>query len=227
MLTEDSRGRLKIFHNPNPSHTYAIGADVALGIDGGDYSTAFVIDKDLRQCASWHGHIDPDLFGKMLCRLGEHYNKALLAPEVNNMGHTTLSKIKELGYGNLYTRFIEDERADKRTKKLGWQTNTKTKMDMLNGLVSAYRDGLIEVNDLDLLKEMLTLTIDPDGDVNLNGKDRVVSACIALEAIKQAQSDKFKAIVPETRVDTKNFKTLEEKIKYYENKRKRTQDSYF
>jgi len=155
--------------------------------------------------------LPPDLFGKYLCIAGKKYNRALLAPEINNHGHATLAKIRDLEYGNIYTRLKREERTENLTKKLGWQTNTKTKMKMLDDFVAAYRDKLIKINDIDLLKEMLTLTVEPDGNVNLNGKDRVVAMCISLQAIKQAQGEDFEAIQPAIKP---RFKNMEEKMEW-------------
>ena len=187
---------VKIYKEPNPNEVYAIGADVAEGLETGDFSSAFVINKELEQVASYHGHCDPDLFGRFLCRLGQHYNSALLAPEVNNHGFTTLSVIKNAQYPHVYFRMVKEEMSDAYTKKLGWNSNMKTKTKMLDDFVGAYRDHSIQINDVDLLREMLSVTIESDGGVNLNGKDRVVAAAIALQAINQAISEGFEAYVP-------------------------------
>jgi hypothetical protein len=39
--------------------SYVIGGDAAQGVEGGDYSAAFVINREAsRIVASWHGHKD-------------------------------------------------------------------------------------------------------------------------------------------------------------------------
>jgi len=210
-FSRDDKGPVKMFHIPRPGKIYALGADIAEGLETGDYSTYNILDKDYRQVCTYHGHIAPDLFGKYLCIAGTKYNRALLAPEINNHGHATLAKIRDMEYGNIFTRLKREERTENLTKKLGWQTNTKTKMKMLDDFVAAYRDKLIKINDIDLLKEMLTLTVEPDGNVNLNGKDRVVAMCISLQAIKQAQGEDFEAIQPAIKP---RFKNMEEKMEW-------------
>jgi len=215
-------GRLKIFQEPKQGETYAIGMDLSLGLESGDASTAFVINKKLEQVASWFGKEDPDRMGIIAVRLGEYYNKALLAPEINAMGVSTLLKIKELGYLNIYTRMVDDElSSNKRTAKLGWQTNVKTKMEMLNGLVAAYRDNAVTIKDVDLLREMMTLSIEADGNVELNGKDRVVAACIAIQAIQQANSNKFAAITPTAEDNKPKHNSLIDRMLYLEKQRKK------
>ena len=70
---------------PEQGHTYVIGADVAEGLETGDYSCAQVLDRrDLCQVSEWHGHTDPDLFGEELAKLGRLYNSAMIGCEVNN-----------------------------------------------------------------------------------------------------------------------------------------------
>jgi hypothetical protein len=211
--------RVKIFEEPDPTKVYAIGADVAEGLEHGDFSTAFVVDKQMNQVASFCGHLDPDLLGGLLCRLGKMYNNALLAPEINNHGHATLAAIKNGNYRTIYYRLVKEELGDDYTKKFGWHTNVKTKSLMLDEFVAAYRDKTIRIRDPELYKEMLSITIEPNGDVKLNGKDRVVSACIALQAIKQAIAEGFKAYIPNKHPG--KISTKVEKLKYYENKAKR------
>lgn len=212
----DKHGRYKLFKSPEPGQAYAIGADVAEGLEEGDYSTMFVINKNNEQCMSFKGHLDPDLFGMELCKVGQFYNNAVIANEINNHGHATLASIKRADYPNIYSREVKEELSDLYTKKLGWLTNSKTKLHMLDEFVGAYRDGQISIKDKDLLREMMTLFVEPDGNVILNSKDLVVSACIALQALKQAVTGDFDAIVPNK--VKKDPKTVQEVLDYYSNK---------
>ena len=179
------RDLLTVWEVPVPGETYSIGGDVAEGVEGGDYSNAFVLDSKDNQVAVFHGHLDPDHFGKVLVELAIIYNQATLVPEINNMGHTTLNAIKESEYLKVYMRTVYDEIANKETEKMGWRTTSKNKMTMLGKLVSRYRDGEIRIRDVELLKEMSMLTRESDGNVNLTGKDRVVGACLAIEGRSQ------------------------------------------
>lgn len=218
-LSEVHDGRLCIFERPQEKRIYALGADVAEGIETGDFSTVCILNNDYEQVASWHGHIAPDLFGKLIYHIGKFYNNATAAVEVNNHGLTTITKIRDMEYPNIYSRTVKEERLDKYTKKLGWHTNSKTKAQMLDEFVAFYRDKTIMLRDIALLKEMLSLTIESDGNVNLNGKDRVVSVCIAIQALKQAYADNLGAFNPN---DAKPvYKTLEEKLEYFNKRRAR------
>jgi hypothetical protein len=192
-FVENPHGQYKLFKRPNNARKYAVGADVAEGIEGGDYSTMAVLSKDYEQVMSFFGHTHPDLFGAEMIKAGKYFNDALLAPEVNNHGLTTLTHITNACYPMLYTRQVMDERTQQYTAKAGWQTNVRTKTLMLDEFIACYRDKSLKINDVELLQEMLTLAVDADGSVNLNGKDRVVSMCIAIQALKQVNEASLSA----------------------------------
>jgi hypothetical protein len=176
---------LKVYEPPIKEKKYIIGADIAEGIETGDFSTAFVMDTDHKQVASFHCHIDPDHFGKLLVELAIIYNGALLVPEINSMGHTTLTAIKSMDYLKVYMRSIDDEVIDEETSKMGWRTTRSSKQTMISKLVARFRDNEIKIRDVNLLKDMLGLARESDGNVELTGIDRVVAACLACVGIDQ------------------------------------------
>jgi hypothetical protein len=217
---EDPYGPYKIFKRPEPGRRYASGADIAEGLETGDFSTQTILDKKWEQVAAYCDHIHPDLFGGELIKSGKFYNESLLAPEVNNHGLTTLTHITNKHYKYIYMRQVLDERSNEYTAKAGWQTNVKTKPMMLDEFLAAYRDKLLRVNDVETLREMLTLTYEPNGDVVLNGKDRVVSFCIALQAIKQVHEGAIGAF--DTAGTKKTFAKLEDYLRYTEDEYEET-----
>lgn len=177
---------LTVYFVPENGMKYSIGADVSLGLDIGDASHAKILDSNMKEVAHFHGQLDPDHFGRCLVELARTYNNAIIVPEVNSMGHTTLNAIKDMGYTRVYNREINDELDEhKITSKIGWQTNVKTKQVMLNALIAAYRDKEVIILDDGTLKEMLRCTRESDGSVELNGKDRVVATCLALQGFNQ------------------------------------------
>ena len=52
-------------------------------------------------------------------------------------------------------------------------------MDMLNEFIKLFRDGEIEILDRELAMEMTLITREENGGVELNGRDRIVAACLA------------------------------------------------
>ena len=216
-LEPDPRGLIFIQEKPRDSMPYAIGADVAEGLATGDDSAFCVLDKGLNQVCWYAGKIEPDRFGDMLVKIGKYYNGAVLAPETNNHGHATMAAIKNLNYYNVYKREVKEELGHDITAKVGWNTNVKTKMLMIDELVGAIRDDVISINCTATLREMLGLSVEDDGNIVLNGKDRTVAAAIALQAIKQAiVVGMHRAHAPGTgRGKDVSRMTIEEKIKHY------------
>ena len=177
---------LKVFEAATPGKKFLIGADVAEGLATGDYSSACILDDDFKQVATFHGHLPPDIFGKILVELAKIYNKALIIPEQNNMGHTTLQAIKDMDYLNIYQREVKDEiDQSKITKKLGWVTTASSKQKMMNTFIARYRDGEVVIREIELLREMMRLSREDNGEVELNGRDRVVAICLALAGVGQ------------------------------------------
>lgn len=220
---EDKSGTVLIWQTPVKDAPYAVGADPAEGLEDGDNSAASVLDKNYVQCATYAGKMDPDTFGKFLVRLAKYYNGAILAPEVNNHGHAVLQSIKNEKYYKVYKRKVKEELGEDIQDKVGWHNNVKTKMEMIDELKGAYRDDVLTINDEATLREMLTITIEEDGDITVNGKDRTVALGISIQAIKQATVEgQYKAIVPGESIKTKDVTkmSVEDKIKHYKKLRK-------
>lgn len=177
---------LTVYFVPEKGMKYSIGADVALGLDIGDSSSAKILDSNHREVAYFHGQIDPDHFGRCLVELAKIYNNAIIVPERNSMGHTTLNAIKEMGYTRIYNSEVIDELDEhKITSKLGWLTTSKSKQVMLNALIAEYRDDDVTILDVGTINEMIKCTRESDGNVDLNGKDRLVALCLAIQGFNQ------------------------------------------
>jgi hypothetical protein len=214
---EINKGPVVLFKKPVIGEAYAIGADVAEGLEGGDYSTAAVLNKNFEQVAIYYGHIDPDRFGHLLVNLAKYYNGAILAPEQNNHGHAVLASIKNQNYYKVFKREVQEELGQERLDKVGWLTTAKSKMKMIDDLKASFRDDSLRINCADTLREMMTLTIEDDGDIVMNSKDRVVALAIAIQAIRQASNEgEFKAFIPgQAREKDVTKMSITEKMAYY------------
>ncbi|MBF31893.1 MAG: hypothetical protein CL529_12050 [Aequorivita sp.] len=179
-LLKNHWDKLKIFTPPRANMQYFIGADIAEGLASGDASTFCVIDHEFNQVASFYGRIDPDIFGHVLIEIGELYNNATLAPEKNNMGHTTVTTIKNEGYPSLYREVIEDKVTKETKERIGWVTSKSSKMVMLNNATKALREGMGRILDIKLVEEMGLVAREENGTVVLNSMDRTVAYCIAI-----------------------------------------------
>ena len=89
-------------------------------------------------------------------------------------------------YPTLYAHRDYDARGATRAR-LGWETNAKTKPVMIDGLAEALAEGLLGVNDAELVKECVTYVYDERGAMGAQAgcrDDRVIAAAIAWQLRK-------------------------------------------
>lgn len=163
---EDRRGELKQFHPVDPKESYYIGADVAMGVRGGDYSVAQILDSKKRQVGLWRGHIHPDYFATVLQALGFLYNTARITVESNNHGILTCTRLgKDLAYPDFWTETIYDKLDDKDTVNLGFRTTSKTKPLIIDQLRATLRDSEMELSDRTTISELMTYIVNDSGNM--------------------------------------------------------------
>lgn len=161
---EHARGELLVYRLHNPGETYYIGADVSMGVRGGDWSVAQVFDSKKRQVAVFRAQVHPDYFAEILVALGYFYNTAKLIIESNNHGILTCTRVgKDYAYPNFYTEVVYDKLSDKETIKLGFHTNVKTKPLIVDQLRAALREGEVELNDKVTIRELMTYIVNENG----------------------------------------------------------------
>lgn len=191
---ENEKGYLQVFQMPDKKKFYTIGADVAEGLITGDYSVGVVLDDDCNVVALWRGHIDPDLFGKELVALGHYYNEAYIGCEANNHGLTTLKSILHEDYYNVFYAKSYDKVNDEVTKKLGWQTNQRTKPMMIDKLAEFVREFLIKIPAIEIVKELYTYVIDEKGRTNAqlgSHDDCIMALAIALQVFLEGRGEDY------------------------------------
>lgn len=159
-----SRGELQTYRKHDEGEQYVIGADCAMGIRGGDFSVAQVLDSKKRQVATWRGHVHPDYFAEVLYALGEYYNEAFICVENNSHGILTCTRLgKDMAYPNFYTEVQHDKLTDRETVKLGFSTTAKTKPLVIDQLRASTREGELELNDKTTIREMMTYIVTESG----------------------------------------------------------------
>ena len=158
------RGELQTYRKLDSGERYVIGADSSMGVRGGDYSVAQVLDSKKRQVATWRGHVHPDYFAEVLFHLGHHYNEALICCENNSHGILTCTRLgKDMGYPHFYTEIQHDKVTDKETVKLGFTTTSKSKPLVIDQLRASMRENELELNDKTTIREMLTYIVTESG----------------------------------------------------------------
>lgn len=185
---------LKIWVHPKPGHEYVIGGDVAEGLKRGDYSVAEVVDVSTMQTvARWRGHIDPDKFGEIVGALGAYYNYALVGVEVNNHGLTTIQKLRDTFYTNLYKRDKGyDEDFEEPTSNLGWKTDVRTKRIMIDDLIKIVRERINKDLDTVFINEAFAFVRDDRGRMNAEEgehDDTVMAKAIAFQLFPWGDND--------------------------------------
>ena len=181
-------GNLRLYDTPEPSKTYVLGGDVSDGVRGGDFSCGQVLCVEtFRQVATWHGLIEPSEFGKELWMLGHYFNTALLMPEVNASGASTLSYLIKNNYPNLYRMRLQESLVMEESERVGWRTNIHTRRLMLDDLRSCVKDNVIQIQDVDTLDELKTFVKNRmTGKMEAapgNHDDRVMALAIAVQGV--------------------------------------------
>jgi len=138
-------GNFWIWEYPRSGEDYQIGADCAMGIDGGDYSCCVVyhvpkdINQPIRQVARWRGYQPPTEYARILAAVGYLYNTAEIAPEVNKIDSVASDLSKVLLYPKVYRWLREDKIKNALSQFIGWLTTTKNK----SNLIGRFRDALL------------------------------------------------------------------------------------
>jgi hypothetical protein len=112
--------------------------------------------------AEWKGWCDPVVLAGKAINLGTYYNTAMLCPEINNHGHTTLNEIKE-SYWNVYRWQYFDRFGKNITSKLGWETNVATKPFLCDYTSACLNANILVIRSAELLDEMMTFIKNPNG----------------------------------------------------------------
>jgi hypothetical protein len=182
-LEEAPRGDLLLYRLHDPGETYYIGADVAMGYKGGDWSVAQILDSQKRQVGTYRSQVHPDYFATVLDKLGQFFNTAKIGVENNNHGILTATRLgKDLAYPNLYFETHVDKETEDETVVYGFRTTVKTKPLIIDKLRAAFREKDIEVVDKVTLRELITYVVTDEGKMQAEPgcfDDCVMSLAIA------------------------------------------------
>jgi hypothetical protein len=186
-LAQSTLGYLLVWELPDEDEDYAMGGDVAEGLEHGDRSSFDIVAKsDGRQVAHWFGYLDTKRFARLMAHIGTWYNMAYIGPERNNHGHAVLQELVEIyPVSRIYREeHIDREDTDEETQKVGWHTTAQSK-PLLTG---SFEDLL--ANDADGLRwrgtvaELNIFVYDKKGRMGAQSggfDDQVMSYLIAQE----------------------------------------------
>jgi hypothetical protein len=199
---EDRSGKLVIYEMPNGSDLYSLGADIALGVPGGDYSCAEVINvRTGGQVAEWHGHISPQEFGYELYKLGSFYNWAKITPERNSFGISVIDVLRNMHYPNLYRDRTVDRANNPISHRYGFATTKESKGKLISHLAEKLRGDSGWVKGRDTLEELLQYKAEDNGNDNVTmgapeGKhdDRVMALALAVYGARSMPKENMPSV---------------------------------
>lgn len=183
-------GGLRIWRQPVPGKSYAIGVDSSAGLREGDYACAQVLDMENgEQVAEWHGHYRATIWGTCCARLGWHYNTAEVAIETHPSmyGLRAFDACYQYGYEKLWVQRRWDERESKYIAKKGWVRTPGSTVVMLERVRDMLARGA-PIRSGELLDELGAICLDPvKGKIESNEHDdRVMAYAIAAIVVDDA-----------------------------------------
>jgi hypothetical protein len=178
--------RFHIWEKPIKGERYCMGVDVSLGNDGGDFSCVQVVklssghEKD-EQVAVWRGLIVPENLAEIVYAIGNMYNEALAAVEVNSMGMVTNSTlIRQLEYENIYRFKRMDRLKNFMTDIVGWWTDEKSKRALMSCMSKALLEDTFIIRDKWTIDEMYDFNDDYEAEGDGAHDDYLMALHIAL-----------------------------------------------
>jgi hypothetical protein len=187
-MMEDARhGSIEIFQYPTFEDSFAIGADVSLGV--GKDSSACVVMNNRREvvCVYRNNTIDPSQFGDLLFYLGRYYNNALLAVESNSMGIATLNRLTQMKYVNMYYQTKMANVSKEEGNRIGWRTTSASKPAIIGFLKNAIEQDDIMIPSRTVIGELMNYVSTDSGKTNASTgyhDDTVIALAIVLEVIR-------------------------------------------
>ena len=209
-LVQRTNGFLKVWDYPDyeetVKHRYLIAVDIGGSHKTSDWSSIVVFDRyDVMYggypavVAEWHGHCNPDQLAMKCAQIAHFYQDAFLVVE-NNTAYSKMNDtdgdVSELFfpilvplYNNLYNS-NHSKKLKHRQKEMTWgyNTNTATKVAIVQNLVAVIRDRKYLEREPEALNEYSYFMQFPNGKYgNVPGKhdDRVMSRGIGLIVEKE------------------------------------------
>lgn len=184
-----SKGFIRIWQEPEPGMPYVIGADSAG--DGTDRFTVCGIDNATGlQVVEYENPVSERLFARQLWCIGEYFNRALIALEIN-YGSYAETMLEDWGYPNLYQRQRLDTISREYAKAYGWKTDQTTRQLAIGTLRTVMTEAPETIRSRWLLEQMLLFQFNAHGRpeaVSGEHDDLVMAAAICQMARAQQRT---------------------------------------
>lgn len=171
--------RLIVFKRPIPNEQYYVGGDVSTGRSR-DYSAFSIMNRKGEEYACFKGKVPVNKFAEIMMEQGRIYNRALLAPEGNDIGLAVVAKIQDSGYDNLYyaTTLLKEKKQKKPIEKKipGWLTTKENRPVIIDGLEEDIRMERTVIKDPHFVHEAYTFIYDDKNKPIAMGKNSKAGA---------------------------------------------------
>lgn len=146
---------------PRSEEEYIISGDACSG-SGTDYAWLVARAKRTNSVvATFKAKCDPDELAERAYLLGSFLHQGMVAIENDKYGFHANLKLRSI-YGNMFIQESIDKEKKTVSTKFGWDTNSKTRPEMLGQMKEEIRQGALELNDSELIRECLTFIKNPD-----------------------------------------------------------------
>lgn len=189
----DPSGPIRIRVHPEAGVPYVIGGDTAG--TGSDWFVGQVLDNRTgEQVAVLHHQFGERMYARQMYCLGHYYNEALIGIETNYSTYPEMV-LEELGYRKLYVRQRLDNFAGKTVDAFGFQTNSRSRPMIIDGLKDVAKGALETIHDYETLGEMLTFVYDENwrAEAEQGEHDDLVMALAIAHHIRSQQTTAVRA----------------------------------
>ena len=190
-VVRDEHGRLAYVPN------YVVAADVAEGLEHGDYSTIAVIDvTTMEVVATAKAHFPLSTFSYAIEAVGYWYHNALVGPERNNHGMVPLIQLQERMYPRMFRMdSLAQIKTGDRSPRYGWHTGNATKPKLVTDMAEWLGDGDLQIHDERFLAEARVFLSNGKGGYGANAPnhdDLIMGVGISLQlALDEGQVEPF------------------------------------
>lgn len=164
---------LMVWELPDDDEDYAIGVDIAEGLEHGDRSSIDVVKASTgEQVAHWFGHLDAGLLAELTAHIGkwygtEEYGPAFVGPERNNHGHAFILRLRDIyPLNKIYTEEYIDRQEDDQTQRLGWLTTRQSKPVLVDGMKTLLRERKSGIRWIGTVNEASSYVYNKSGAMN-------------------------------------------------------------
>lgn len=163
VLETKENGHLKIFELPKKNTQYFLGADIATGRSL-DYSAFSVMDRAGDEKVAFKARVPIDKMEKLLAYYGRMYNRAVLAPESNDIGLGVATNLQNNGYPRLYySKSMLKKKGKSKPEEQeipGWYTTKKNRPLIIAELEEDIRNDTCNIKDKFFCDEAPTFIYD-------------------------------------------------------------------